>query len=622
MFLSPRINNGVHAMSGPTTMDVPPIILDQNSREDNPTERTTLKHDRPANDGSQNQNEHQNQRQAKPRRLRKGYMGTPNIESLERMDPKDAYEKLKTNSKNEDYEFLKSERNLWGWGGSGSTTVDEEVYENSNFAENAVSYDYWAQAYRMLGGYIDCDHPKGRGGSQSGSGDGEEWGTAACSRWMVWASYVDPYYSGGGYYEYHGNDYDDGYNRKMYEDYEEDESFVGNLNCHERNTHWILMGIYRQEFYQYIEQISKHLWAIDAYEYITTCAALDYMTDDDCFKVGTSDQGETIYAGVQPLSGGDFQMRLYLDAQCLYPKDSVLGKTYDDYASATNMKDDIANDDYAYTYWTEAQEYTLTNVNNVFDTYRQCTLCMDYPTYQDGYLIGDTGMDEGDIINQCWKFHSHDSFPCDSSCLELAHQQGSIKYVEYNGQIFGGQSSERASTMESASSSSGTVSSVDKLKADVFLTFSSILFVACFLAYTVSRSANSRKKRKGSRSKSRSRKLLDDDTAKKSRKSSSGRSKSERSSSKKKEKDSESDLVRKHRHERLQKIRSSRTEDTKESRRHRSQGRDSYEPPSGDYSSPELDRKLSRQRSSKDRSLRESKSRSRSKKSKNLPEIS
>lgn len=403
MLLSHSSNNIVQGVSASTTMDAPPVILDENSRgKNNPTttaERTTSKHDHA--DRTQRQGR-QGKNKQRRHRLRQGNAGTPNLETLERMDPKDAYEKLKTNSKNRNFDFLKSTtRNLWAWGGSGSTNIDEEVYENSNFAENAVSYDYWAQAYRMLGGYIDCDHPKDSGGG-SGSGDGN---AAACSRWMVWASYVDPYYSGGGYNEYHGNDYNDDYNnRKMYDEDDEDESFVGNLNCHERSTHWALMGVYRQEFYQYIEQISKHLWAIDSYEYITTIAALEYMSDEDCFKVGTSDQGETIYAGVQPLSGGDFQMRLYLDAQCLYPQDSNLGSTYDDYASTSDLDNDIANevDDYSYadTYWAEAQEYTLTNVNNVFDTYRQCTLCIDYPTYQDGYLIGDTGTDEGDIINQ------------------------------------------------------------------------------------------------------------------------------------------------------------------------------------------------------------------------------
>ena len=28
----------------------------------------------------------------------------------------------------------------------------------------------------------------------------------------------------------------------------------------------------------------------------------------------------------------------------------------------------------------------------------------------DGYIVGDFGTDELDLINQCWKFYSYDSF--------------------------------------------------------------------------------------------------------------------------------------------------------------------------------------------------------------------
>jgi hypothetical protein len=32
------------------------------------------------------------------------------------------------------------------------------------------------------------------------------------------------------------------------------------LDCHAPDSSWVLLGVYRQEFYQFIEQISKHLW--------------------------------------------------------------------------------------------------------------------------------------------------------------------------------------------------------------------------------------------------------------------------------------------------------------------------------------------------------------------------
>ena len=52
-------------------------------------------------------------------------------------------------------------------------------------ADPAAEYDKWAQAYRMLGAFVDCDHQKSEGsGDNGGGGDGGD----ACSRWMMWAS--------------------------------------------------------------------------------------------------------------------------------------------------------------------------------------------------------------------------------------------------------------------------------------------------------------------------------------------------------------------------------------------------------------------------------------------------
>lgn len=57
--------------------------------------------------------------------------------------------------------------------------------ETSYFVDPGEDYDMWSQAYRMLGGYIDCDNNQGEGGSHD-DGDGGEGG--ACSRWMMWAA--------------------------------------------------------------------------------------------------------------------------------------------------------------------------------------------------------------------------------------------------------------------------------------------------------------------------------------------------------------------------------------------------------------------------------------------------
>jgi len=396
------------------------------------------------------------------------------------------------------------------WGGSGNSDSNLITY-----ADPGDDYDMWQQAYRMLGGFIDCDHQTSEGsGDNGGSGDGDN---QACSRWMMWASYVDPNYQGYGYDEYFG-----------------DEP-VGVLDCHKPDTEWVVLGVYRQEFYQFIEQISKHLWAIDEYEYVVALAGLAYMTDDDCFYVGNDSSGNVLYAGVAPQIYGGYQMGLYTDAQCLTPDESS-GMTYDDFGLQSDVylgSKDASDDDsysWAYDWWYDTQEYTLTQLNEVYEQYMFCTSCIDYPTYQDGYVIGDTGTDDDDLINQCWKFYSHDSYTCEADCIALGHSQGTILSVTVGNKMYGEPLEAFYSSVEVESASGGTLakeSKLTRLLANVFVTFSFIVFVATFLAFAVARRSRYRESRS-----SKSRRLLDDDRGGdgkyRSRRSSSRRSSSRR----------------------------------------------------------------------------------------------
>jgi len=382
----------------------------------------------------------------------------------------------------------------WGNGNSKSNAVQ--------YADPGDDYDMWQQAYRMLGGFIDCDHKKDQDGSHDdGDNNNDNGDDNSCSRWMMWASYIDPNYQGYGYDEYFG------------------DTPVGSLDCHSPNTDWVLLGVYRQEFYQYIEQISKHLWAIDDYEYIVALAGLAYMTDEDCFYVGTTADGAAIYAGVAPKEYGKFEMALYTDDYCLVPNEET-GYTFDDFGLYSDLNlgsgdgDDGNNNgdnEDAEQYWYDTQEYTLTNLNDVYETFKYCTSCIDYPTYQDGYYIGDTGTDDDDLINQCWKFYSHDSFPCEADCVALGHSQGTILSVVVGDQMYGQVMDGFYNDEESAAIRSNAVETAEESKfsrllANAFVTFSFIVFVATFLAFAVARRSRYRESRN-----SKSRRLLDDD---------------------------------------------------------------------------------------------------------------
>mmetsp|Transcript_36975 Transcript_36975/g.43013 ORF Transcript_36975/g.43013 Transcript_36975/m.43013 type:complete len:795 (+) Transcript_36975:37-2421(+) len=400
-----------------------------------------------------------------------------------------------------------SSRNLWWFSGSKSGAVNLKNYdpynERSYLADTGNEYDMWQQAYRMLGPFIDCDDGGGEDrrsrrrtrdredeslfnenerNSQhrrEDSGDGDY----GCKRWMMWAAYVNPSYEGGEYGEYYTNDDYGGTAR------------TSALDCHNADSEWELLGVYKMEFYQFIEQMIKHVWAYDDWEYIAASAALNYMGEDDCQAVGYTDQGYVVYAGIMPLSSGSFQMGLYTDEKCIVP-DTTSGNTYDDFYGGSNYHyngedgdDQVIDDDAmletASAWWEDSQEYTLSNINTIFDNFKKCTTCIDYPTYQDGYFIGDDGTDEDDLINQCWKFYSHDSFSCGGDCVALASRQGTVQNLTFAESSFGHYETYTPATATTTKNSSS--STKDNLFANLFTIVALLAFLATSTAFLSAR---------------------------------------------------------------------------------------------------------------------------------------
>ena len=95
-------------------------------------------------------------------------------------------------SKEQMNKFLATDRGLSWFGGDGAGS---DAYSSGVLADPSQEYDKWAQAYRMLGGFIDCDHDKD-GDDDHNSGDNNnnnnnDYGgddASACSRWMLWAA--------------------------------------------------------------------------------------------------------------------------------------------------------------------------------------------------------------------------------------------------------------------------------------------------------------------------------------------------------------------------------------------------------------------------------------------------
>jgi hypothetical protein len=73
---------------------------------------------------------------------------------------------------------------------------DTDAYSAGILVNPSEEFDKWAQAYRMLGGFIDCDHQSDGDDHNSGSGDNNQDGGASCSRWMMWAAVSSTLVSG------------------------------------------------------------------------------------------------------------------------------------------------------------------------------------------------------------------------------------------------------------------------------------------------------------------------------------------------------------------------------------------------------------------------------------------
>ena len=229
-------------------------------------------------------------------------------------------------------------------------------------------------------------------------------------------------------------------------------------------------------------------------------SGLEYMNDGECSYVGTDTYGNNLYAAPQPMLEKILEMSLYVDYQCLilYEGDGDENMNYDyvknGYSnSANNNNDDNENNNYYYYQSTSeaTQEYTMTLFNEVFEQFRYCTLCIDYPSYQDGYFNGDYGTDDDDLINQCWKFYSHTTYHCKLDCIATADRQGTIGVFKYGNTYYGQEwdgtsQSGRYKRYDSFKHSYVTAGASDRWSnsgANVFFVFNAFLLFCTYQAY-------------------------------------------------------------------------------------------------------------------------------------------
>jgi hypothetical protein len=222
-----------------------------------------------------------------------------------------------------------------------------------------------------------------------------------------------------------------------------------------------LLTLFISQLHTTQEQITKHLWYYNSYEYKIASNGLQ-LINDKCEGVGVDKYGNYLYRAPKPVQGGGFVLGLYIDDTCMTPSED------------NGM-------DYGYGY---SDDSTLELFNEIFEEFKYCTLCIDYPSYQDGYFNGD-GYDEDDLINQCWKFYSHDTYECDASCIASADAQGTINAFIYGNKMYGTKwdGSASGSTKKSSSYSNSLFSKNDmNFKEHIFV---NMFVVACCLIFAL-----------------------------------------------------------------------------------------------------------------------------------------
>ena len=172
-------------MVGATSLDflrkvVAPVVVPSNDRRGSSTQkrqtirkltREELKEER------QKQKERRKQRRAREQesRERRKLQQTENTEQL-----------IGGTSENQQQQRPPLKKRNLGWFGNSGSKIE---YSETFLVDPSQEYDKWAQAYRFLGGYIDCDHPWQVDEHNSHEDENRNRKNQdACSRWMIYAT--------------------------------------------------------------------------------------------------------------------------------------------------------------------------------------------------------------------------------------------------------------------------------------------------------------------------------------------------------------------------------------------------------------------------------------------------
>lgn len=330
----------------------------------------------------------------------------------------------------------------------------ESIYNVEPFINGDGDYDEYQQAWRLMGFIIDC-YPMNDDDYYQNSGSGDKGTEDACARYVLWAAYVDMEYEGGGIGEY-----------KFYNSTQKSwdtsaceasgSSRCEKMDCHLEDTHFSLLGFFKHKSYDdWMEQLFKHegicVWNQEEYAFMKNARKAWPQGCIDSYTM--TDSGEEIYYDIQPVQGGDIQIGLYTDTQCIKEYQStgsndpisvenILGNFF-----ANNGGGSGSGDYGNYDFSSDTLDESMARWDSAFGKFRICQPCVAYDLENtDGtkFYDDDNGnagdmfdcYDDADYtnVNQCMKFMAKTTMNTATfRDMSLGRYQGTLTATQMNG---------------------------------------------------------------------------------------------------------------------------------------------------------------------------------------------
>lgn len=329
----------------------------------------------------------------------------------------------------------------------------EQVYDVEPFAYGVDEYDEYQQAWRHMGFIVDCypmvDDDYYQNG---GSGSGDQGTEDACARYVLWAAYVDLEYEGGGIGEYQYFNLTDSSWDSTACDYSGSDR-CAKMDCHQENTHFSLLGFFKHKSYDdWMEQLFKHegfcVWNDEEYAFMSDAREAWPQGCIDSYT--TADDGTEIYYDIKPVQGGDIEVGLYKDTQCIReytPTGNNDPITVENILGNFFLNNGDGSGDNYYDFSSDTLEESMSRWNSAFEKFRICQPCVAYDLSNiDGskYYDDDGGgggdmfdcYDDADYtnVNQCMKFMAKTTMNTATfRDMSLGRYQGTLTATQMNG---------------------------------------------------------------------------------------------------------------------------------------------------------------------------------------------